>query len=209
MPSIETILAVTLAGFALSASPGASMLYVLSCSIGHSRSAGFVSAVGLATGGVFLAIATAFGLALIVTQSPVLYEIVRYCGAAYLVYLGVGMIAAGSEHGHTGHAVSVQPLSLWRVFYQGVIVEMLNPKTVLFFMAFIPQFVDAERGSFVVQMLILGLLVPLTAVPSDIVVALTGGTLAQWVSSNRAVHRGLTWLGGLLLVGLGIRIVLV
>ena len=201
------MVAVALAGLALSASPGPSMLYVLSRSIGHSRNAGYISAVGLATGGMLLAIATAFGLSVLLAQSPVVYEIVRYCGAAYLMYLGFGMVAAKDED--TQKMGDVQPTSLWQIFYEGVVVEILNPKTVLFFLAFVPQFVDAERGSYVLQMLILGLLVPLTAVPSDIVVALTGGTLAQRLSSNRAIHLSLKWLGGFFLIGLGIRIVLV
>ena len=95
-----------------------------------------------------------------------------------------------------------------RIFWQGVIVEIPNPKTVLFFLAFIPQFVDEQLGSATFQMLVLGVIVPLTAIPSDILVALTGGTLANRISSNPTVSKGLAWLGGTFLMGLGVRVVL-
>ena len=204
MPSIETVFVVTLAGLALSASPGPSMLYVLSRSIGQSRNAGFVSAVGLATGGMVLAVATALGLSALFATSSFAYAIVQYCGAAYLVYLGVNTLT--SRESGKDPIDRVRNASSWKIFYQGVIVEVMNPKTILFFLAFIPQFVDAERGSLSLQMLVLGLIVPLTAVPSDLIVAITGGTLAQRISTHRTAHLALKWLSGLFLVGLGVRI---
>jgi threonine/homoserine/homoserine lactone efflux protein len=206
MPTIETIFAVTLAGLALSASPGPSMLYVLSRSIGQSRNAGFMSAAGLATGGLVLALATAMGLAALFTTSPVAYAIVQYGGAAYLFYLGVDMICSRDET--TSEVQEIRRTSLWRVFYQGVVVEVLNPKTILFFIAFIPQFVDAELGSLPAQMLVLGILVPLTAIPSDLIVASTGGTLATQITRNQLIHQALKWAAGLFLIALGGRVLI-
>jgi threonine/homoserine/homoserine lactone efflux protein len=206
LPSIETLLIVTMAGLALSASPGPSMLYVLSRSIGHNRQAGYISAFGLAVGGMILAVATALGLSALLTATPTVFTTVQYLGAAYLVYLGVDMIWAKEEGG--GGLTKVRNESLPRIFWQGVVVEVLNPKTVLFFLAFIPQFVDSATGSVTMQMLVLGILVPLTAIPSDIIVAMTGGTLANRIAGNVTVNRALKWLGGSFLVGLGVRVVL-
>lgn len=204
MPTPETLFVVALAGLALSASPGPSMLYVLSRSVGQSRDAGLVSAAGLAAGGVVLAFAAALGLAALLQASPVAYAIVQYAGALYLVYLGYDLLASKEEP--RGELSRVNRNSLWRIFYQGVVVEVLNPKTVLFFLAFIPQFVDQDRGSTVLQMLVLGILVPLTAVPSDIIVATAGGTIADKIATRRRSQLVLKWVGGLFLIGLGLRI---
>ncbi len=209
MPSVETLVAVTLAGLALSASPGPSMLYVLSRSVGQSRAAGLASAAGLAAGGVVLALAAALGLAATVTLSPTLYVVVRTGGGLYLIYLGLNALRDiwGSREEIRPDARSAraqQPLS--RIFYQGVLVEVLNPKTILFFLAFLPQFVDSTGASIAVQMLILGALVPLTAVPSDLIVAMSGGTLADKLASHRRTSVALQGLSAAVLIGLGIRI---
>ena len=209
MPSIETMMVVALAGFALSASPGPSMLYVLSRSVGQSRAAGLASAVGLGLGGVVLAVIAALGLAAVFQQSELLYRAVTYAGGLYLIYLGVQMILE-KDSGEPGEmkVAQVERRSYARIIWQGVLVELMNPKTVLFFMAFIPPFVDMSKGDVVIQMLVLGILVPLTAVPSDVLVAFIGGSLAQTVKGNRLIRRGLAWLGGLILVGIGLRLFL-
>ena len=209
MPSIETMMVVALAGFALSASPGPSMLYVLSRSVGQSRAAGLASAVGLGLGGVVLAVIAALGLAAVFQQSELLYRAVTYAGGLYLIYLGAQMILE-KDSGEPGEmkVAQVERRSYARIIWQGVLVELMNPKTVLFFMAFIPPFVDMSKGDVVIQMLVLGILVPLTAVPSDVLVAFIGGSLAQTVKGNRLIRRGLAWLGGLILVGIGLRLFL-
>jgi threonine/homoserine/homoserine lactone efflux protein len=204
MPSFETIVVVTLAGLALSASPGPSMIYVLSRSIGQDRNAGYASAAGLATGGTLLALAAALGLSALFAASVAAYTAVQFGGAAYLCYLGIDLIASKEES--KSALEQVRRSSLWRIFYQGILVEVFNPKTILFFIAFIPQFVDAELGSVPLQMLVLGILVPLTAVPSDIIVATTGGSLAMLISANRRAHTILKWLAGLFLIGLAANI---
>lgn len=209
IPSVETLMAVTLAGLALSASPGPSMLYVLSRSVGHSRAAGLASAAGLAAGGILLAVGAAMGLAAAVTVSPALYAIIRTTGGLYLIYLGVNTlreIRGGQEESSAQARPVPTEQSLSRIFYQGVLVELLNPKTILFFLAFLPQFVDSTGGSIAVQMLILGALVPLTAVPSDLIVAMSGGTLAERLATRRGTSVALQVLSAAVLIGLGVRI---
>lgn len=206
MPTLETILLVTLAGFALSMSPGPSMLYVLSRSLGQDRNAGLVSAAGLATGGMVHAIAAAVGLSALLAYSPLGYRIVTVLGAGYLVYLGVQMYLSRNEEIGEAEAVSRQPLR--KIFLQGVMVEVLNPKTALFFIAFLPQFINYEVSPVMLQVLILGMLIPLTAIPSDVLIAYTGGTLARRISSNARARIALNCVGAVFLVGLGVQIVL-
>ena len=207
MPEWEMIVTVTVAGLLLSASPGPSMLYVLSRSVGQSRAAGFASSIGLAIGGVLLALASALGLAAVFQVSPRAFTILQICGGCYLFYLGIGMIR---EAGQDDMRVrKVRSASFSRILSQGILVELLNPKTAIFFLAFLPQFVDFSRDDVTTQMLVLGMLVPLTAIPSDIIVSIAGGTLAQKLAGRPRASIVLAWAGGLILIGLAIRIFLI
>ena len=209
MPSLEAIITVTLAGLALSASPGPSMLYVLSRTISQSSAAGLVSAAGLAVGGIALACVAAVALAATVGLSPRIYAFVRIAGGLYLLYLGLEALwdlLRKRQDLLTDAPQKRRNQPLGWIFSQGILVELLNPKTILFFIAFLPQFVDSQQGSMVVQMLVLGALVPLTAVPSDIVVALAGGTLANKLATNPRLASALQLLSAAVLIGLGLRI---
>ena len=206
MPTMDSILAVALAGLALSATPGPSMLYVLSRTVGQSRSAGLASAIGLCLGGILLALATAWGLGTVFMTYGGLVQTLRYLGAAYLIWLGVGMIVearASAEQVLTASSVAKRPLA--DVMWQGVLVELLNPKTVLFFALFLPPFVVFEpgvAGSVTSQLLLLGVLVPLTAIPADLAVAWLGGTVAQTLNESRKARVSMAWASGLVLIGI-------
>ncbi|MCF6446108.1 LysE family translocator [Nereida sp. MMG025] len=208
MPSLDTILAVALAGFALSVTPGPSMLYVASRSIGQSRSAGLASALGLGIGGVLLAIATAYGLAAVFIQFAWLVEALRLVGSAYLVWLGIEMIWTARMSSQRSLAASqVHKESFFRIVWQGILVEILNPKTVLFFALFLPPFIKggierADPADVRLQLLVLGALVPLTAVPSDLLVALMGSKATRALNQKQRFREGLAWIGGLLLVSI-------
>lgn len=206
MPPLDSIFAVALAGLALSATPGPSMLYVLSRTVGQSRSAGFASAIGLCLGGILLAVATAWGLGTVFMTYGGLVQALRYLGAAYLVWLGAGMIIeARASAQRVLSASPVAKRSLADVMWQGVLVELLNPKTVLFFALFLPPFVVLEpgaagSGNLTSQLLLLGVLVPLTAIPADLVVAWLGGTIAQNLNESRKMRELLAWASGLVLI---------
>ena len=206
MPTMDSILAVALAGLALSATPGPSMLYVLSRTVGQSRSAGLASAIGLCLGGILLALATAWGLGTVFMTHGGLVQTLRYLGAAYLIWLGVGMIVearASAEQVLTASSVAKRPLA--DVMWQGVLVELLNPKTVLFFALFLPPFVvldPGSAGSVTSQLLLLGVLVPLTAIPADLAVAWLGGTVAQTLNESRKARVSMAWVSGLVLIGI-------
>lgn len=207
MPTVETIVVVILAGLALSASPGPSMFYVLSRSVGQSRGAGLVSAAGLATGGIVHVFAAALGLSAVFAASHFAYAAVQYLGGLYLIAIGLQTLLSEAQRNPSIQNVDRSGLS--RTFYQGILVEVLNPKTALFFIAFLPQFVNGELGSVGLQMFILGILVPLTALPSDLLVATTGGALADKISQSKTIDRFLQWLSGSFLICLGLRILLV
>ncbi len=212
MPSLDAVISVSLAGLALSATPGPSMLYVLSRSVGQSRAAGLASALGLGLGGMLLAVATALGLATLFAQFDWLVVALRYLGSAYLVWLGLGMIASARAEAQVALKVSdVSPRSLFSIVWQGVLVELLNPKTVLFFALFLPPFVSLDTGpgletSVTMQLLLLGILVPLTAIPSDLFVAYMGGTMTRAINHKRALREGLAWAGGLTLIAIALNL---
>lgn len=212
MPPLDSIFAVAFAGFVLSATPGPSMLYVLSRSVGQSRAAGLASALGLALGGVILAVATAMGLATIFAKFGWLVSGLRYAGSAYLIWLGIDMIRNARANAQvTLQAQRVQHSNLLAIIWQGVLVEVLNPKTVLFFALFLPPFVHASGAQLAetgiqIQLLILGALVPLTAFPSDLVVAYLGGSMTNAINGRQALRTALAWGGGIILIGIALNI---
>ncbi|MCZ4281725.1 LysE family translocator [Kiloniella laminariae] len=205
MPSLDTIIAVTIAGLWLSATPGPSMLYVVSRTVGQSRSAGLASAIGLGLGGVILALIAVLGLAVVFQKSSVAYTLLTFAGAGYLTYLGLSMIREAVKGDQRTLSVErIERASFARIVWQGILVEVLNPKTVLFFLAFLPPFIDTSRDDVMMQMLVLGILVPLTAMPSDILMAFAGGWAAGRVNSNPGIKRLFSLSGGLFLIGIAI-----
>jgi len=182
------------------------MLYVLSRSVGQSRGAGVASAVGLAVGGIVLAVATALGLGQLFMEVPELVIVLKYFGSAYLIWLGAGMIRnAKAEAAVDLKVQSVVRRSYATIVWQGILVELLNPKTVLFFALFLPPFVGMAGDQTAPvdvqsQLLVLGILVPLTAVPSDAMIAFMGGTLTHSINHRRKFRERLAWGGGLILI---------
>lgn len=212
MPSLDAMIAVALAGLALSASPGPSMLYVLSRTVGQSRAAGLASALGLCLGGIVLAVATALGLAAVFETSGWVVTALRYVGSAYLIWLGLDMIrGAKADAQVTLDVEKVRPKPFSSIIWQGLLVEVLNPKTVLFFALFLPPFINAgdaqaAGASVTMQLLVLGALVPLTAIPSDLVVAYMGGTMTKVINREKEMRERMAWAGGLILIGIALNL---
>ena len=205
MPATETVVLFMAAALAVNMTPGPSIAYVMSRSFGQGRTAGLVSALGLGTGSLLHAIAATLGLSAIVAYSPMVYAVVKYLGAAYLVYLGVGLLRRRqvriADDGPTG-------LPLSRVYWQGVLTEILNPKIALFFLSFLPQFVDPARGSVAGQTLFFGLVFHVTGVPINMLVAVAGSAIAVWFSRNPLFEQIRNWLSNIVLIGLGVRLAL-
>ncbi len=194
-----------LASLALLVVPGPAVLYIIARSVGQGRLAGVVSAAGVQVGASFHIAAAAIGLSAILLSSALAFDVVKYLGAAYLVYLGVRQLLGRGEA--EGEAI-VRPESLRRVFIQGVIVNVLNPKTALFFFAFLPQFVDPARGSVALQVLLLGLLFVTLAILNDGAYAILAGTLGNWLRGNQRFWAGQRLFAGLVYIGLGVTMAL-
>jgi threonine/homoserine/homoserine lactone efflux protein len=202
MPEKAAFLAFLIAAFALNLAPGPDMLYVIGRSVGQGRKAGIVSSLGVFVGCWVHILAAAFGIAALLRSSPVAFNAVRYAGAAYLIYLGVKMLAQQTD-------LSSQQLKAERlgvIFRQGAITNMLNPKVAIFFLAFLPQFVDARRGNVVLQILLLGLIFNVGGTLVNLAVAYAGGTLGELLRRNQSIARLQRRFTGLIFVGLGLRL---
>lgn len=202
MPEKAAFLTFLFAAFMLNIAPGPDMLYVIGRSVGQGRKAGIVSAIGIFVGCWAHILAAAFGIAALLRSSPVAFNIVRYAGAAYLVYLGIKMLV---QHSNLAQQ-QLKPDSLAAIFRQGVITNVLNPKVALFFLAFLPQFVDAHRGSIVWQILLLGLIFNVGGTLVNLGVAYAGGTLGELLRRNARFARLQQWFTGLVFIGLGARL---
>jgi threonine/homoserine/homoserine lactone efflux protein len=187
----------------LLAIPGPAVLYIVGRSIGQSRNAGLVSALGIGVGTLIHTAAAAVGLSALLVSSATAFSIVKYLGAAYLVYLGVQRlrnkesIAAASD-------TSAPRVTLTRVFSQGIVVNVLNPKTALFFFAFLPQFIDPARGHAAAQILSLGVLFAAMGTTSDSLWALFCGSVAGWLRYNQRWMRNERYVSGSILILLGV-----
>ena len=206
VPRTDTVLLFMLSALALNLSPGPSILFILSRCMADGRAAAFVSVFGLASAAVFQALAAAFGLAVLFLYSSLAFAIVKYCGAAYLVYLGVSGLLSGGLSGMAASTRRKEKATVSKLFWQAVAVELLNPKLLLFFFAFLPQFVDPSLGPPRAQMLFLGLLFQVTALPTNLAVALAGGSLAQLLARSALWARVQSWLSSAVLIGLGLRL---
>lgn len=205
MPTTETIVMFMVAALALNVTPGPSIMYVLSRSLGQGRPAGLVSALGLGTGSLLHAVAATLGLSVVIAYSPLAFALIKYLGAAYLVYLGVGLLRSRPIP-----LAEAEPagLSLGRVYWQGVLTEILNPKIAVFFLSFLPQFVDPARGWVAGQTLFFGLLFHVTGVPTNLLVAVAASSIAGWFARNPRSERIRNGLAGAVLIGLGVRLAL-
>src|SRR5215470_9935024 len=181
MPSVTHLAIFALAALAMNAAPGPSNLYVLSRSLAQGAAAGLVSALGLALGNLFHVALAVAGLAALLRYVPAAYDAIRLAGAAYLIYLGIRLLR-GRDAGAEPAALQRRPLG--RVLFDAALVELLNPKTALFFLAFLPQFVEPAAGPAGPQFLLLGLIVTLTALPCDSLVAPAGARLARFFATQ-------------------------
>lgn len=189
------------AALALLLFPGPAVLYIVARSIKQGRLAGFVSVLGIALASIVHVIFAALGLSTLLMQSALAYQFVKYLGAVYLVYLGVRTLMGKNRTTQIGQ---ITEIGYAQIFRQGFIVNLLNPKTALFFLAFLPQFTDPARGSVVLQIILLGAIFVSMAILSDGLYALVAGTARELLSNNQRVLTAQKYLAGLIYIGLGI-----
>jgi threonine/homoserine/homoserine lactone efflux protein len=206
MPSLEILVAFTFASLLMNLSPGPSNLYVMARSIAQGSRGGIVASLGLASGGLVHVMAAVLGLSALFQHSPTLYTIVKLVGAAYLIYLGVSYWLA-SRRSLVARRSEVPDKPLMAVFRESIFVEVSNPKTALFFIALLPQFVVPESGPVWQQLLVLGMIVTLLALPCDILVAIFSSKLSNWLITHEHAQRVQQRISGSLLFGMGTFIV--
>ena len=180
--------------------PGPNTLYIIARSIQQGRRAGIVSSLGVQVGSLLHIAAAALGLSALLLSSALAFNAVKYAGAAYLIYLGLKTLLTKEE---AGPAQAVRQARLGRVFFQGVLVNLLNPKTALFFFAFLPQFIDPARGRVAVQIVSLGAILVLLGALSDTIYALAAGSVGNWLRGNLKFLRAQRYFAGSVYVGLG------
>ena len=191
------------ASWVLILTPGPDMLYVITRGIAHGRLGGVVSALGVTAGILVHTLLAAFGLAVVLQTSVLAFLVVKYVGAAYLIYLGIKALK------ETGSFVINEDRRSRRVrtlFWQGVVSNVTNPKIALFFLAFLPQFVHGETGNVPFQMVSLGLLFAFFGVLFLTVVGYSAGWIGRWLAQKQHYVSMIRWLTGGVLIGLGVRL---
>jgi threonine/homoserine/homoserine lactone efflux protein len=206
MPSASTYALFTATALVLLAMPGPAVLYVVSRSIDQGRRAGLASVLGITTGTVVHVTMATIGLSSLILASRVAFDTVRYAGAAYLIYLGARrLLTRGAEE----ELEERPPRTARDLYIQGLVVNLLNPKTIVFIFAFLPQFVDVGAGHVWFQIMVLGLSFAALGLASDSLYAFVAGTVADRLRGTRLVARVERWFGGTVLIGLGITSALV
>jgi threonine/homoserine/homoserine lactone efflux protein len=197
VPDAAHLTAFLAAALVLAVTPGPGMLYVLARSVGGGAAQGFRSAAGTALGGMVHVVGSAIGLSALLMTSATAFEVVKYAGAAYLVFLGVRMLATAGERGDVPRAADSHAAR------QGALTELLNPKTALFFLTFLPQFVQPDRGPVAVQLLALGTVSVALNSGADVIVATFAGRIGRAMRAKPQWQRRQRTASGCALIALG------
>ncbi len=201
MPEWSTIGLFLAAATVLVIIPGPNILYIVTRGVHQGRAAGIASALGVETATLIHVAAATLGLSAILASSATAFSVVKYVGAAYLIYLGARALFGGEGEASER---DLPPMNLSQIYRQGVIVNALNPKTALFFLAFLPQFVDPARGSVAMQTLFLGVLLAILGLANDVVYALAAGRAGAWLKGNARFKSIERRLSGIVYIGLGV-----
>ena len=204
--STSSFLLFALASLILNITPGNDMIYVASRSAGQGIKAGIVSAFGIMAGCMVHIIAAVAGLSAIIAKSATAFDIIKYIGAAYLIYLGIKSLL--NKKSSFQLSEKMERISYKKIFWQGVITNVLNPKVALFFLAFLPPFIDISAAHPQWQILFLGVWFDCSGTVVNIIVAVLFGRMGNWLSKSPRYVRVQEKITGLLLIGLGIKVAL-
>ena len=205
MEGIENIGAFITAGILLNITPGSDTMFILTRSIADGRKAGVLSAIGINVGSIIHTILISFGLSAIILHSVLLFSLVKYGGALYLIYLGLRTIFI---KGKNSSLYPETKFSSSGIFISGVLANLLNPKVALFFLAFLPQFVNAGHGQTPVPFLILGLIFTVTGTIWSLTLALLASKFSNILRTHQRISQWLGKLSGLIFILLGLKIAL-
>ena len=205
MPDTTSLTLFLIAALTLNVTPGPDMLYVIARSLGQGRKAGVVSAIGIGIGALVHTLAAAVGLSALLMSSAIAYSVVKYVGAAYLIYLGVRMILSQKRN---QSLATLANASLRRIFSQAIATSILNPKVAIFFIAFLPQFANPSQGAVALQIAFLGALFSTTGTIVNTTVALLSGSFGDWLQTRPRFSQFQQWFTGSVFVALGTSIAL-
>lgn len=200
----DNLILFIIAALTLNLTPGPDILFVITRSVAEGKKSGIASSLGIAAGSLVHTALIAFGLSSLLLAVPTAYEIIKYAGAAYLVYLGVKIILTKQK---LGEKIEAKNTSIKSVFWQGMVTNMLNPKVALFFLAFLPQFIE-PTGNITLQIIFLALLFNLSGTTVNIIVALTASRLGKFLKRRLNNSSIFKWITGSVFIGLGIRLAL-
>ncbi|GAA0366203.1 hypothetical protein GCM10009530_14990 [Microbispora corallina] len=199
MPALPTLALFATATLALLLVPGPAVVYIVTRSVAQGRAAGLVSVLGVHAGSLVHVAAAALGISAVLAASATAFAVVKWLGAAYLVYLGVRKLLSRPA----AETPEVRPASRSRLFGEGFVVNVLNPKTAIFFLAFLPQFADPARGPLAPQIVLLGAIWVVLGMASDGTYALASSALAGRLRSSARARRRLDVGSGVVYLGLG------
>jgi len=187
----------------LNLTPGNDMLFVIARSVSQGIKAGIVSSLGIMSGCTIHLAAAIAGLSVILSKSAMAFELIKYIGAGYLIYLGIQSFGAGKKGKNPEEAIPTTPYR--KIFLQAALTNILNPKVALFFLAFLPQFVDIRRGNTAMQILFLGIWFDLGGTLVNIGVSFFFGRFGRWISGSSGFVQWQKRITGCLLIALGIK----
>lgn len=204
MISSGTLIAFALVSLGMVCTPGPNMIYLISRSITQGRRAGIISLFGVILGFIIYMIATMFGLTALFIAVPFLYEVVKWGGAAYLLWLAWNAIKPGAVSILEPRKLPIE--SPKKLFIMGFMTNLLNPKIAILYVSLLPQFEDPERGSLLIQGAILGSIQIVVSFSVNLLIVFAAGTVATWFSSRPLWLRVQRWLMASVLTGLAVRI---
>ncbi|WP_374650742.1 LysE family translocator [Dongia sp.] len=206
MPDLANLWPFFVAALALNLTPGADMTYVIARTATQGRAAGIAASFGIAGGSVVHTMLAAFGVSAILAHSEAAFITVKAAGAAYLLYLAWKALVAGAVRATAPQHLA--PVPLWRLFAEGMVTNILNPKVALFILAFLPQFVEPQAGPVWLQILFLGTLFNISGTVVNCIVTLSTAAAAGLLRGSAGIGRWLNRLSALVFVGLAIRLAL-
>lgn len=205
MFGIENYLGFIVAGIILNLTPGADTMYILTRSISQGRKAGIYSVLGITTGGLIHTVFASFGLSIILAKSATAFAIVKYIGVAYLVYLGIKMII-DKKNSFDSSSSKTEQIGLIKIYRQGVLTNVLNPKVALFFLAFLPQFINLDYASGTLPFMILGVTFMTTGTLWCLFLAYAASLITKTLRENDKIGMIMQKVSGLIFIGLGIKL---
>lgn len=181
--------------------PGPNTLFIVARSVEQGRMAGAISSLGVQVGAMIHIVLAMFGLSALIVSSAVAFNVIKYAGAIYLIYMGIKTLRAKEKIALTDES---DYLELRQIFRQGIVVNVLNPKTAVFFFAFLPQFITLGKQSVPIQIFILGSILVLLGFSSDLLYAFSAGSLGQWLRHDRRFVTVQRYFAGVIYIGLGV-----